>query len=196
MCNLCNISLNETFFSIVKWIRSSALFVKLNSDSSCIRGKCGAGGVVRDNNGKFIIACAIPLGQGTSNWAEACAMLFGINWFIQKGTPLIIGETYSILIHSCISGTWATLWRISDKINELKMLEDSHDIVTHHCFREANKVADKLAALCHINEEACIYTNFNSLPRQVKGLLNADRWHMPTFRVKRRKPSGLIYEPP
>ncbi|KAH0769665.1 hypothetical protein KY290_013646 [Solanum tuberosum] len=51
-----------------------------------------------------------------------------------------------------------------------------------HCFREANKPAEKLASLSHGAE--------------VRGLINMDRWEFPSFRMKPVKPSYLVYEPP
>ncbi|KAH0709141.1 hypothetical protein KY284_010568 [Solanum tuberosum] len=63
------------------WIKPPLLFVKLNSDGRCRDGICGGGGVVRDSMGALIMAYSIPLGAGTSNWAEAKAMLFGLKWY-------------------------------------------------------------------------------------------------------------------
>lgn len=66
ICNLNNISLNEVSIISVGWIRPPILFVKLNSDGSCIDGKCGVGGVIRDFGGKFIMACSIHWGMVTA----------------------------------------------------------------------------------------------------------------------------------
>lgn len=69
--------------ALVRWIKPPLLFVKLNSDGRCRDGICGGGGVVRDSMGALIMAYSIPLGAGTSNWAEAKAMLFGLKWCIE-----------------------------------------------------------------------------------------------------------------
>lgn len=111
------------------------------------------------------------LGDGTSNCAEACALEFGINRWIQRGHNLIIGETDSLLLHNCISGIWPTPWRIANKVRQLKTLVESHRVITRHCFREANRVANRMAALSHNSEEVYIYTNFNTLPRHVRSFL-------------------------
>lgn len=76
---LLDIKLYETSFTMVKWIKPPMLFVKLNTDGSCNNGACGGlGGVVRDDMGRFIMAIILPLGQGTSNWAEAYSFLLGL----------------------------------------------------------------------------------------------------------------------
>lgn len=64
-------------------------------------------------------------------------------------------------------------------------------VFTNHCFREANKVADKMASLGHNRNQLHIYT----LPSQLKGLLNTDKQQIPSFRIKKRKPAMIVYEP-
>lgn len=59
---------------------------------------------MRDHQGKFVFAYSISMGQGTSNLAEAEAMLFGLKWCANKGIPTIIGETESMLLAKCIKG--------------------------------------------------------------------------------------------
>lgn len=68
----------EVQTTIAKWIKPPILFVKLKSDGSCIGGHCSGGGVIRDGLGRFIMAFSNPLGQGTSDWAEAWALMFGL----------------------------------------------------------------------------------------------------------------------
>lgn len=44
ICKLFDISLLENSFTVVKWLRPPLLFVKVNSDGSCINGNCGVVG--------------------------------------------------------------------------------------------------------------------------------------------------------
>lgn len=64
---------------IVRWYRPSESFVKWNTDGSCKNDRCGSGGVVKNKEGHLIFAYSLKLGKGSSNWAEANALLFGIN---------------------------------------------------------------------------------------------------------------------
>ncbi|WMV10201.1 hypothetical protein MTR67_003586 [Solanum verrucosum] len=138
----------------------------------------------------------LPLGRGTSNTAESDAFLFGLRWCINNGHNLIITETVSLLIRNCINNSWSTPWRIKESVEEIRCLIQRHDVIINHCFREANHVADKLASMSHFVEEVKVFTQPSTIPRQIRGLLNIDKWQFPSFRVKQRKPSMIFFEPP
>ncbi|XP_075076630.1 uncharacterized protein LOC142163259 [Nicotiana tabacum] len=121
------------------------------------------------------MAYAIPMGQGTNNLAEAEALLFGLKWCVQQEYGLIIGKIDSLLLHNCIQGKWSTPWRINRVVMKVQTLVEQKGLIIKHCFREANQVADKIASLSHQLEEVYIFTYFDTLPRQVKGLLNVER---------------------
>ncbi|PHT89092.1 hypothetical protein T459_04205 [Capsicum annuum] len=92
----------------------------VNTDGSCIQGKYGGGGAVRDSQGKVISAFAIPFGQGTSNMDEAATLLFGINWCNNKGFRSVTGETNLLLLTNCIRNKWKTPWTILAFIEEIQ----------------------------------------------------------------------------
>ncbi|XP_059292579.1 uncharacterized protein LOC132046049 [Lycium ferocissimum] len=152
LLNLMESKLVDTCSVAVKWIKPPLLFVKLNSDGSGVGSSSGGGGVVRDSMGNFIMSFILPLGIGTSNTAEANAFLFGLKWCIDNGYNLIIAETDSLLLRNCISESLVTPWRIKETVEEIRKLVLRHDIIVKHCFREANKVADKLASMSHDTE--------------------------------------------
>lgn len=62
----------------VYWNKPASRFFKLNSDNGHKNSICGGGGLVRDAQGRMIMAYSVPFGIGTSNEAEAKALLFGI----------------------------------------------------------------------------------------------------------------------
>ncbi|XP_075084722.1 uncharacterized protein LOC142167977 [Nicotiana tabacum] len=196
LCKLLEHRFSETSTILVNWIKPPPLYVKLNTDGSCIHGTCGGGGVVRDALGRFIMAFTMPLRQGTSNSAEASLFLFGLEWCIRMGYNLVIGETESMLLQNCINNTVSIPWILEETVKNIKKIMEDHGVQTRQCFTQANQVADRLASLSHTTYEVHIYTHFNSLPRDIRGFLNTDRWQLPSFRVKKRKPGGLIYEPP
>lgn len=78
LLKLMEIQLEDTIHTTVKWSRPSHHSMKLNTDGSCIGESSGGGGVVRDSNGNCIMAFILPLGNGTSNTAEAKTFLFGL----------------------------------------------------------------------------------------------------------------------
>jgi len=55
-----------------------------------------------------------------------------------------------------------TPWRIKDMFQEIMKIVEDHGYHISHCFREANKPADKLASLSHGAEEIHV---INSLSR-------------------------------
>lgn len=63
-------SINTKRSVVVKWLKPSISFVKVNSDGSCKEGICGGGGVIRNHERHLIFAYSLSLGRGTSNWAE------------------------------------------------------------------------------------------------------------------------------
>lgn len=76
----CEVTTQQTTGTMVKWIKTPVLSVKLNSNGSCVEGKCGGEGIIRDYQGFTIFAYSMQLGPGTSNIAEAAALLFGLKW--------------------------------------------------------------------------------------------------------------------
>lgn len=56
---------NHRVYNLIKWVKPPAPFYKLNIDGSYIEGVCGDGGILRDRDGKFLLAYSIYLGTGT-----------------------------------------------------------------------------------------------------------------------------------
>lgn len=181
---------------IVKWIRPTPQFVKLNFDGSCKDGNCGGGGVIRDKDSYLVFAYSLPLGTGTINWAEASALHYGINWCLSNGLQYISAESDSKLLVECVNGRYATPWRISKEVEELKEVMVHSKLTVKHCYRESNQVADKLASLSHILTHAQVFHDFADLPPQVRGLMNMNRWNMTVLRRFKLKKSNIAFEQP
>ncbi|CAN4089322.1 unnamed protein product [Withania somnifera] len=113
-------------------------------------------------------------------------MLFGIKWCINNGHNMIIGETDSLPITKCIRREWKLPRRILNIISEIQELVEEHGLEINHCFREANKTADKLANLSHSYESIHVFNSYAGLPNQVKGLVNMNLWGI----------HSIIYDPP
>lgn len=111
------------------------------------KGSCGGGGIVRDNQRNMMFAYSLNLGQGTSNMVEAQAMLYGLKWYVNRGYDKVRGETDSLLLSKCINRDWKPPWRLDQLIWDLQQLVETHGFTISHCFREANKPANKLASL-------------------------------------------------
>jgi len=81
-------------------------------------------------------------------------------------------------------------------IQEAQQIVESHGFIISHCFREANKPVDILASRSYSVDAIHDFNSFSDLPREVRGLINTDRWELPSFRMQQVKPSNFIYEPP
>lgn len=113
---------------VVRWEKPPEHYYKLNTDGSCQEGQCGAGGIIRDYTGEPIMAYSIFLGEGTSNWAESQAMLYGLQKCEVTGLHNIIVEADSKLLTTSIKGEVSIPWRMSQNVEKirknLKEIED------------------------------------------------------------------------
>ncbi|KAG5594238.1 hypothetical protein H5410_035470 [Solanum commersonii] len=116
--------------TIVKWIKPPNMYVKFNSDGSCIQGHCGGGGLIRNLLGNLVFAYYI-------NWNLARVTS-------QKWQLFFMALNDSMLLTRCIKREWDPPW----KINARKLIEE-HGYHISHCFREANKPAEKISNLSH-----------------------------------------------
>ncbi|XP_060203069.1 uncharacterized protein LOC132631512 [Lycium barbarum] len=169
ICQACDTNIYQRTTLLVKWIKLVANCLKLNNDGICVQGIYGGGGTIRDHNGKIIFAYSIPLGPGTSNMAEAAALLYGLKWCSGNGFHSVWGETDSLLLIKCIKKEWKPPWMISNIIEDIQKLVEDHEFVITHCYREANKPADKLASLRHGFDEIQIFNSFSEIPSSVRG---------------------------
>uniref|UniRef100_M1DKI6 RNase H family protein n=1 Tax=Solanum tuberosum TaxID=4113 RepID=M1DKI6_SOLTU len=100
ICILIEQCYHDTEVTLVQWIKPPDAWVKLNTDGSALSnpGKIGAGGILRDSNGKLLFAFSAPLGEGTNNQAEVEAATFGISWCVHLNYHKVILEVDSQLL--------------------------------------------------------------------------------------------------
>ncbi|XP_059278180.1 uncharacterized protein LOC132032562 [Lycium ferocissimum] len=119
-CCLETLRIINGYFRIVYWNKPASNFFKLNSDGSLRNGSCGGGGIIKDAQGKMIMAYSIHFNNGTSNSAEAKALLFGIQWCIQHNFTNIELETDSILLLSWVKQIFKIPWQIEGTIRDIR----------------------------------------------------------------------------
>jgi ribonuclease HI len=148
----------------VKWSPPSRNFLKLNFDG-CSRGnpgKSGLGACIRNWQGEVVAIKADVLPVGTSNLAEAQALLAGLILAKRCNVSSIHIEGDSqVIINACLSRSSHT-WKLSYILQQCWDLIDSfQDTCFSHTLREGNKLADCLANL------GCEGSIFESLHSQV-----------------------------
>ncbi|KAK4360407.1 hypothetical protein RND71_019359 [Anisodus tanguticus] len=72
-------------------------------------------------------------------------------------------------------------WRIFSLIEKIQRTSEEHGFQINHYLREANPPANRLANLSHIIEEILVFNSFADLAKNIKRLINMDRWNLPSF---------------
>lgn len=122
-------------------------------------------------------------------------MLLGLKFCVEMGLSRIIEEADSALLVACVKEEGEIPWRIMQTVSQIKQLMKTKEIVPRHCYREANRVADKLATMSHTHRRNIIFNQFSDLPRQVRGLLKLDKWEVASFRIRQLKAVEITFEP-
>ncbi|XP_049378041.1 uncharacterized protein LOC125842768 [Solanum stenotomum] len=187
---------HDTKVTVVKWIKPPDGWVKINTDGSALGnpGKIGAGGIIRDQSGKMLLAFATPLGEGSNNQAEVAATLFGMTWSLQLGYRNVILEVDSQLLVDCIENKTNPHWGINTQLLKLQALtRQANEFKCKHTFREANFVADSLSKYSHKITSPQIYLGIHQLPKETRAYYQLDILEMANFRRRKIK---KIKEPP
>nr|KYP57512.1 Putative ribonuclease H protein At1g65750 family [Cajanus cajan] len=162
-------------FSSDHWKRPPERFIKLNGDGAVTKDGYGScGGVVRDSEGRFIIAFSKNLGRCSIIQSELWALLLGLR-LIQNhhlGGQISIEsdskEAVKLIEEGCNRGH--PCYDLVKSINDLTLHFSFFSY--SHIAREANLVADKLARLRSRLEENMKI--FHSPPNFILSLLAAD----------------------
>ncbi|KAH0726142.1 hypothetical protein KY284_002007 [Solanum tuberosum] len=168
----------------IRWIKP--IKYKLNTDgySKGNPGKAGGGGILRNERGHLIMAYAEYFGECSNNMSEAKAILFGIEWCLDKGFTNILVESDSMLIINMINGKAKTPWQIKHIIEDIHSLKVQGTFSFQHCYREVNMIADYLANMGVYTMQRSFFTEFLSLPMRVKKLMKNEIEELPTFRIR------------
>ncbi|XP_015084239.1 uncharacterized protein LOC107027648 [Solanum pennellii] len=181
---------------MVTWFKPPDQWIKINTDGSALtnEGKIGAGGIIRDKEGKMVMAFSTPLGEGSNNKAEIEAALFGLTWAFELGFKNILLELDSQLVVHWISNKTAPHWSFTNQLERLQhIVMQTQNFRCSHIFREANWVADALSKHSHNSTAPQVYFNSNQLPKEAQAYYQMDLMNMPSFRRKKTK---MIFEPP
>lgn len=94
-------------------------------------------------------------------------------------------ETNSQALVKMIQGDIACPWRLQRDLEELVWYKGHFCSITH-CYREANKLADRLANVGADLGKNCLFDPFEALPSMVCGEVRLDRSGFLVFRRKAR----------
>ncbi|XP_027090440.2 uncharacterized protein [Coffea arabica] len=160
---------------------------KINSDG-CSKGNpglSGGGGVLRDEQGNFLVGYSCFFGRLTSLHPELKALLFGVRLCLERGYTDLHIEADSLVLINMVQGIYACPWRLQQDMEEL-MTYRPHFRGISHCYREVNRPADTLANIGVELMRDCIFDSFAMLPKMARGNIRMDRLGLPSFRARLR----------
>ena len=134
---------------LIHWKAPPHPYLKLNFDGSALDnpGLVGAGGVLRDHQGRWISRFSARVGLVTNNMAELATVRQGLAMAWNAGVKLLQLE-----LDSRVVLTWLTNKNMNYPTNMLPLIYDCRNLLdqewevhVQHVYREANGCADALA---------------------------------------------------
>jgi len=137
-------------------------------------GRAGAGGVIRNAQGEWIVGFSECLGFCEPLKAELKGVLRGIRLAQERHIPKLLIRSDSMQVINALNTSTATTRKNYFLIQQCKKLLgwDGWTVQVSHCLREANQVADTLATIG--SEGGLGITIFTNPPSETQNLLYAD----------------------
>ena len=144
----CNVPRTEI---LISWKPPLENWIKLNVDgaSKGNPGLAGGGGVLRSHRGDWIKGFAANFGVCSSMKAELLALLQGLQLARNLGISRLEVHMDSKVVVDTLTGTTKSnqLYYFTLKHCKALLHDSSWSIKLHHCYRESNRAADRLANL-------------------------------------------------
>ena len=161
---------------VVHWELPPIGWAILNADGTT-KGNprpAGAGGVTRNDKGEWHGGFSEKLGRCSSMKAEIRAVLQGLKLAKRLGVRKLWLQLDSIVVTGMLKGTMDWRPEHTSLLQQCKTLITDSDWEVHisHCYREANKVTDRLANMGIGIETGIIF--YQSPPMEIKDVLFAD----------------------
>lgn len=162
------------------WNFPPSVWVKINFDGAAKGnpGQVGCGGVIRDENGRCIVAVELPMGTQTNHLSEAMGTFQTLQIANQLRCRKVWIEEDSNNIIQFLKGKSSTSWKIKNIINASKNLINTFkEFYITHNYRERNSVANYFANIgVRINTRK-VWFNEDTLNFKVRSLYMHDQTH-------------------
>ncbi|PSS34373.1 Ribonuclease H protein [Actinidia chinensis var. chinensis] len=146
----------------VGWKPPSMGIFKLNTDgaSKGNPGKAGAGGLIRNHEGRWVAGFCHNIGTTNSLEAEVTAIRDGLELVNRLGLTNVDVETDSKLAVQLIAGSIFSGERVNSLVNDCRrLMEEIGSTTLRHVYREANACADILANLGVVADGLEVFAN-------------------------------------
>ena len=134
--------------NLVKWVRPECGWMKLNTDGSALGnpGIAGGGGVIRDWAGNWVAGFSRKIGVATSLVAELWAIRDGLMLCIDRRLTMVEVESDAKVVVDMLGDSHYSNIAIAPLLEDCRfLLSQIPQVRIKHCYREANRCADKLA---------------------------------------------------
>ncbi|KAL0014756.1 hypothetical protein SO802_001825 [Lithocarpus litseifolius] len=151
-----------------RWERPTSGWVKLNTDGSSLGnpGLAGSGGVIRDEEGNWLMGFARNIGITTSFQVELWGLRDGLNLCVERNFSAVEVELDARAVLNVITSLVCSNSLITSLVDDCKQLASRIPRIRfNHCYREANRSADKLARMGAVQQRP--FTIFLSPPVDV-----------------------------
>ena len=158
---------------IIKWIPPVPNWLKLNFDGAASELSAAAGFVIRNHLGHPVLAGALKLPSRTAIEAKASTLLEGLKAAASLNCEYIVVEGDAATVIQCVKDSCPHPWKIKSQLREISRIASSFkEIKFSHIFREANFLADALAALGYSLDTPALW--WDSVPPQASSALALD----------------------
>ena len=160
---------------LIKWEKPASEWVKLNTVGSSLGnpGIAGCGGLVRDEDGKWVIGFARKIWKSSSFIAEIWALRDGLNVCLRKNLLLVEVELDAKAVVDILARPNNSSEANSPLVDDCRhLIAQFHQIRINHCYREANRCADTLARMG--TNQSQEFVLFHSPPMDLEFALLSD----------------------
>lgn len=160
----------------VCWKPPPKNWVKLNIEgcSSGVQGSAGAGGIIRDESGKWLLGYSKNLGTSNRLASELWALYHGLDLVLERGFRKVLVESVSHEAMKCLQQPTAYLDANRDLIQSCRdLLHRNWDCKFQHINQEANLCANWLATHCDLQPLGSL-SIFNTPPYPLAPIFQKD----------------------
>jgi len=133
----------------IRWEAPDKGWLVLNTDGAAREGMglAGAGGIIRDNMGNWVIGFSENLGKCSAIKAEIRAVFRGLTVAREQSVQKLWLQVDSKMVVSMLTNHTKGHPEYSNLLHHCQKLLNwsGWEVKVSHCFREPNQVADKLA---------------------------------------------------
>lgn len=150
---------------------------KLNSDASVVGDQATKGGVLCDHTGKVILAFSKNFGSKSVLEAEALTLCFGLQLSLHSGFMGVVTKVDSQVLQQLVTSSSSSRWPLCNTVQIIKcqLIQLAGSIL--YVFREANMVANAVAALDYLDQFQ--FQTMQQLPQHIRALERLDSFHFP-----------------